>query len=79
MHVATIEPLPFTRHAARDAVLFDGTGAMALESDAAGLFDLDAVTHRADLHRLFEGAVIVSEIDDFVDLGTIGFDAGLDD
>jgi hypothetical protein len=68
MHVATIETLPFTRHAAT----------MALESDA-GMFDVDAVTHRADLHRLFEGAVIVSEIDEFVDFGTIGFDADLDD
>lgn len=79
MHVATIEPLPFTRHAARDAVLFDGAGSMSLESDAAGLFDADAVTRRGDLHRLFEGAVIVSEIDEFVDFGTIGFDVELDD
>jgi hypothetical protein len=79
MHMATIEPLPFNRHAARDAVLFDGAGSAALESDAAGQFDLDTVTRRGDLHRLFEGAVIVSEIDDFVDFGTIGFDAGFDD
>ena len=52
---------------------------MALESDSAGLFDVDAVIDRGQLHRLFEGAVIVSEIDDdFADPGTIGFD-GFDD
>jgi|GEM_PF-3538590 len=79
MHVATISPLPFTRHAARDAALFDAGHSAALESDAAGLFDVDAMTDRAQLHRLFEGAVIVSEIDEFVDFGTIGFDGSLDD
>lgn len=79
MHVATISPLPFTRHAARDAALFDAGHSAALESDAAGLFDVDAVTDRAQLHRLFEGAVIVSEVDEFVDFGTIGFEIGLDD
>lgn len=79
MHLATIEPLPFTRHAARDAALFEAGRSLTLESDAAGLFDVDAVTRRGDLHRLFEGAVIVSEIDEFVDFGTIGFDGSLDD
>ena len=79
MHLATIEPLPFTRHAARDAALFDAGKSRSLESDAAGLFDVDAVTRRGDLHRLFEGAVIVSEIDEFVDYGTIAFDPELDD
>ncbi len=64
MHIATISPLPFTGQAARNA----------LESDSTGLFDVDALTDRAQLHRLFEGAVIVSEIDEFVDFGTIGFD-----
>jgi hypothetical protein len=78
MHVATISPLP-NRHAARNAALFDSDRVMALESDSAGLFDVDAVIDRGQLHRLFEGAVIVSEIDDdFADPGTIGFD-GFDD
>lgn len=81
MHVTTIEPPPYTRHAARDSALFDGSRCAAFESDAAGLFDVDALTDRGQLHRLFEGAVIVSELDrldDFADLGTIGFD-GFDD
>lgn len=77
MHVATISPLP-NRHAARNAALFDSDRVMALESESAGLFDVDAVTDRNQLHRPFEGAVIVSAVDDdFADPGTIGFD-GID-
>ncbi|MFO1219294.1 MAG: hypothetical protein U1E89_13035 [Burkholderiaceae bacterium] len=78
MRLATIESLPHGRYAAHDAGLFDAGRSMALESDTAGAFDADAVTRRADLHRLFEGAVIVSEIDEFVDYGTIAFDADFD-
>lgn len=74
MHRATISSLPPTRHSGHDAGLFDAGHPQALESDTAGLFDVDALTDRAQLHRLFEGAVIVSEIDEFVDFGTIGFD-----
>ncbi|MBE7419433.1 MAG: hypothetical protein HS128_17145 [Ideonella sp.] len=74
MHLATISPLPYTRHAARDARLFDGERMLATDSDGAGLFDLDAVTDRGDLHRLFEGAVVIAELDDYLDEPTIGFD-----
>jgi hypothetical protein len=75
MHTATISPLPYTRHAARDAKLFDGTRSLATDSDATGLFDVDAVTDRGDLHRLFEGAVVIAELDDCIDYPTIGFDS----
>lgn len=75
MHLASISPLPYTRHAARDAALFEGGRSLASESDASGLFDVDAVTDRAHLHRLFEGAVVVAELDDdYLDYPTIGFD-----
>jgi hypothetical protein len=71
MHRATISSQTFTRH---DASLFEAGRSQAMVSDAAGLFDVDSLNDRAQLHRLFEGAVIVSEIDEFVDFGTIGFD-----
>ena len=74
MHMATISPLPYTRHAARDAKLFDGARSLATDSDATGLFDVDLVTDRGDLHRLFEGAVVIAELDDCIDYPTIGFD-----
>ncbi len=76
MNMATICPLPYTRHAARDAKLFDGGRSLANDSDATGLFDVDAFTDRGDLHRLFEGAVVIAEIDDVdcIDFPTIGFD-----
>ena len=74
MHMATISPLPYTRHAARDAKLFDGGRSLANDSDATGLFDVDAINGRGDLHRRFEGAVVIAEIDDCMDDATIGFD-----
>jgi hypothetical protein len=74
MHTATIHPLPYTRHAARDAKLFGGSRVLATDSDAVGLFDVDSVTDRGDLHRLFEGAVVIAELDDCIDYPTIGFD-----
>jgi hypothetical protein len=74
MATASLNPVPFTRHASRDATLFGVGRTLAFDSDGAGLFDVDAITDRSHLHRLFEGAVIVAEIDEFVDFGTIGFD-----
>ena len=74
MHQPTISPLPYTRHSARDAALFDGCRSLATDSDATGLFDVDSVTDRGDLHRLFEGAVVIAELDDCIDYPTIGFD-----
>lgn len=74
MHAATLSPLPFTRHAARDTTLYGSGRTLAFDSDGAGLFDVDSITDRSHLHRLFEGAVIVSEVDEFIDFGTIGFD-----
>lgn len=74
MHLATISPLPYTRHAARDAQLFDADRRLATDSDGAGLFDVDAVIDRGELHRLFEGAVVIAELDDYLDEPTIGFD-----
>lgn len=75
MHLSTISPLPYTRNASRDAMLF-GTGhLLALESDNTGLVDVDSLTERGQLHRLFEGAVVVSEWDDDeIDLDDIEFD-----
>jgi hypothetical protein len=73
MHLSTINPLPFTRHSSRDAVLFGEGRSLATDSDATGLFDVDAVTDRGDLHRLFEGAVVIAELDDCIDYPTIGF------
>jgi hypothetical protein len=70
----TLHTLPYTRHAARDAKLFDGGRMLATDSDGAGLFDVDSVTDRGDLHRLFEGAVVIAELDDCIDYPTIGFD-----
>jgi hypothetical protein len=70
----TINPLPYTRHAARDAKLFDGGRMLATDSDGTGLFDVDAINGRSDLHRLFEGAVVIAELDDCLDYPTIGFD-----
>lgn len=64
MHLSTISPLPYTRNASRDATLFDGGRLLALESDNTGLVDVDSLTERGQLHRLFEGAVVVSEWDD---------------
>lgn len=60
MHMSTIGTLPRTRNAAR----FDGGRWLALESDNTGLVDADSLTERAELHELFEGAVVVSEWDD---------------
>lgn len=74
MHLSTISPLPFTRHSSRDAKLFGGERMLATDSDAVGLFDVDSVTDRGDLHRLFEGAVVIAELDDCIDYPTIGFD-----
>ena len=44
----------------------------SLDSDAADLFDIDSMPEGADLHRLFDGAVGVSEIDELDDFD--GFD-----
>jgi hypothetical protein len=74
MHQASISPLPYTRHAARDAKLYDGGRVLTMDSDGTGLFDVDSVTDRGDLHRLFEGAVVIAELDDCIDYPTIGFD-----
>jgi hypothetical protein len=74
MHMATISPLPYTRHAARDAALFEGGRSLASDSDAAGLLDVDSVNDRGELHRLFEGAVVIAELVDCLDDMTIGFD-----
>ena len=74
MATPSLNTVPFTRHASRDTALFDAGRTLAFDSDGAGLFDVDAITDRSHLHRLFEGAIIVSEIDEFVDFGTIGFD-----
>jgi hypothetical protein len=74
MQMAKISPLPYTRHAARDAALFEGGRSLANDSDATGLFDVDSVTDRGDLHRLFEGAVVIAELDDCIDYPTMGFD-----
>jgi hypothetical protein len=46
----------------------------SLDSDAAGLFDIDSLPGQADLHRLFEGAEVVSEVDDFDDEEPVDFD-----
>jgi len=74
MHMASLDALPYTRHASRDAALFESGRSLASDSDAAGLFDVDSVTDRAQLHRLFEGAVVVAEVDDCIDYPTIGFE-----
>ena len=51
-----------TRDASRDAAL--GGCWLALDSDHTGLVDADSIGRRGELHRLFEGAVVVSEWDD---------------
>lgn len=60
MHLSTIGS--HTRDASRDAAL--GGCWLALDSDHTGLVDADAIGRRGELHRLFEGAVVVSEWDD---------------
>jgi hypothetical protein len=62
--MSTISPLPYTRNASRDAMMFDSGRLLALESDNSGLIDTDSLTQRGELHHLFEGAVVVSEWDD---------------
>jgi hypothetical protein len=63
MHLSNFDALPYTRHAVRDAALFGATRT-AFESDSTGLVDVDTLTDRGQLHRLFEGAVVISEYDD---------------